>query len=437
MKKKRLNAIWLFIYGVAMITLGALLSVKGKAFIIPAARVGGIFVFFNGVCRLIKQNVRKSKWGLISCAIGMLIGVFILLAPFISLALLTVFLSLYLLLNGAIKLIDFINSVKNGSRDFWGDFTAFLFYLVFAILMLIGAFKSTLWLSSVVGIYCVLFGITELKDFMRETLPDKAKNLFRRRFRFSIPLAISTFSPLRVLREYRRKLDSREIDIKSLIDEEKVFDDNKKADIHVLIHVSLDGVGMVGHCDIAYKNKVMSYGNYDALSGRLFGALGDGVMFLSDKKRYVDYSVENDNQMIFDFGLSLTDKQIKRVRRQMARIKKSVYRWRCPFEKDVYEGKNTTLSDYTDYCSRLWHGTKAKFYKFRKGKFKTYCVMSTNCVLLADSILSKAGTDIINTSGIISPGAYYDYLQKEYRLNNGIVVSRDIYSKYNKNKSPL
>ena len=56
--------------------------------------------------------------------------------------------------------------------------------------------------------------------------------------------------------------------------------------------------------------------------------------------------------------------------------------------------------------------------------------MSTNCVLLADSILSKAGTDIINTAGIISPGAYYDYLQKEYTLKNGIVVSRDVYGKF-------
>lgn len=432
MKKKRLNAIWLFIYGCAMIIIGILLLVNGNSLTIPIARAGGIFILLSGVHRVTDKMVRKSKWGIISSAIGMLVGVFVFLAPFISLALLSFLLALYLLLNGAIKLVDFINSLKNATGDFLSDFASFLFYLIFALLMLFGTFISSLWLICVVGIYCVLFGITELKDFMREILPDRAKNLLRRRLRFSVPLAVSTFTPLKVLKQYSRKLDAREIDIKSLIEEEKAFDDNKKANIHVLIHVSLDGVGMVGHCDIAYRNKIMSYGNYDASSERLFGALGDGVMFISDIERYLSYSIESDNKMIFDFGLFLTDKQIKRVRRQMAKIKKSVYRWRCPFEKDTYEGKNTTLSDYTDYCSRLWHGTKAKFYKFRKGKFKTYCVMSTNCVLLADSILSRAGTDIINTAGIISPGAYYDYLQKEYRLKNGIVVSRDIYSKYNR-----
>ncbi len=431
MKKERINAIWLFIYGCAMITAGIFLLIKGDVFIVPLARAGGIFIFLNGLHRLIKGLMQKSKVKLLNCVGNTLIGAFVFFAPFISLALLTVVFALYLLLNGAVKFIDFISSIKNATEDFLADFVAFLFFLVFAGLMLIGAFQSTDWLTLVTGIYCILYGVTELKDFAREILPRRAKNILRRRLRFSLPLAVSTFAPLKVLKEYSRRLDSREIDIKALLEEEKAFDDNKRANIHVLIHVSLDGVGMVGHCDIAYKNKVMSYGNYDASSERLFGAIGDGVMFISDLKSYIDYSIKGDKQMIIDFGLLLSDKQIRRVRKEMARLKKITYRWRSPYEKDVYEGKSTAPENYQDYCSRLWDGTKARFYKFRSGKWKTYCVMSTNCVLLTDYILSKAGTDIINTAGIISPGAYYDYLQKEYTLKNGIVVSRDIYSKYN------
>ena len=45
---------------------------------------------------------------------------------------------------------------------------------------------------------------------------------------------------------------------------------------------------MVGHCDIVYKDKVISYGNYDTSSERLFGAIGDGVMFISNLKKYID-----------------------------------------------------------------------------------------------------------------------------------------------------
>ena len=89
------------------------------------------------------------------------------------------------------------------------------------------------------------------------------------------------------------------------------------------------------------------------------------------------------------------------------------------------------IADFDDYCSSLWNGTHAHFYKFKSGRFKTYFVMSTNCVFLADYILSKAGTDIVKTAGIITPGDYYDYMQSEYALPGGIVITRDIYSKYN------
>ena len=32
--------------------------------------------------------------------------------------------------------------------------------------------------------------------------------------------------------------------------------------------------------------------------------------------------------------------------------------------------------------------------------------MTTNCVLLTDSIVGKAGADIVRFNGIITPGAY-------------------------------
>ncbi|MBQ8932570.1 MAG: DUF308 domain-containing protein [Ruminiclostridium sp.] len=430
MKKERINALWLFVYGCAMIFLGVFVLIKGEVLMVPFAVFGGVFVIVNGVHRFIKGIMRESRTRLLSWSANTVIGLFLLFAPLTSLALITVVFSLYLILNAVIKLIDLIHSIKNGTEDFSADFIALLFFLVFAILMLVGASQPSGWLSAVIGVYCILYGVTELKDFMREILPRRAKNILRRSIRFSLPLAISTFSPLAVLKTYSKRLNSREIDVEALLKEEKAFDDDKRANIHVLIHVSLDGVGMVGHCDIVYKNKVISYGNYDASSERLFGAVGDGVMFIAEPDKYISYSIENDKQMVIDFGLLLSDKQIRRVRREMARIKKTTYRWRCPFEKAVYEGRKAELSDFSDYCSKLWHGTKARFYKFSSGKWKSYFVMSTNCVLLADSILSKAGTDIINTAGIISPGAYYDYLQKEYTLKNGIVVSRDVYGKF-------
>ncbi|KXT74682.1 hypothetical protein STRDD10_00768 [Streptococcus sp. DD10] len=69
----------------------------------------------------------------------------------------------------------------------------------------------------------------------------------------------------------------------------------------------------------------------------------------------------------------------------------------------------------------------AQLYKFKTSKFKTYFVLSTNCVLLADSTIGQVGTDILNLKGFITPGTYQDYLDKEYGKPNSLVVSKTIY----------
>ena len=48
------------------------------------------------------------------------------------------------------------------------------------------------------------------------------------------------------------------------------------------------------------------------------------------------------------------------------------------------------------YAYKLKQEADALLYKFTSSKFKTYFVMSTNCVLLADTIVGTAGTDILS-----------------------------------------
>ena len=81
----------------------------------------------------------------------------------------------------------------------------------------------------------------------------------------------------------------------------------------------------------------------------------------------------------------------------------------------------------TYYANRIYKATGAKMYKFKKSKFKTYFVFTTNCVLLADSILEKAGVDLLGINGIITPGTYYDYLNREFQKETLFVVSRRVY----------
>ncbi len=366
--KKNFNITWLLLYGAGLITVGILVLVNGKIVVEPAARLGGIFIVANGIHRLIRAYARHQRLPVFSGVGNIIIGLISVFFPAATLALLSFIFSLYVFLNALVKFIDFGTALKNAVPDAFYDFFSGIFFTVFGIIMLFGTLMGSQGMLVVIGLYCIIYGAGELRLFIREAAPNKAKGIIRRRIRFSLPQVITTFIPLKTLRSYTERLDSREIDIEKLQNEERYEKSADAPDIHVLIHVSADGVGSIGHCDLVLNGTVISYGNYDKSSERLFGGIGDGVLF---------------------------------------------------------------KADFDDYCSSLWNGTHARFFKFKSGRFKTYFVMSTNCVFLADYILSKAGTDIVKTAGIITPGDYYDYMQSEYALPGGIVITRDIYSKYN------
>ena len=62
-------------------------------------------------------------------------------------------------------------------------------------------------------------------------------------------------------------------------------------------------------------------------------------------------------------------------------------------------------------------------------KFKTFFVCRTNCVEVADTILASLGTKVINLEGVLSPGTYYSYLEKEYLKKNSRIFSKTVYTK--------
>ncbi|MBE6059308.1 MAG: hypothetical protein E7215_03920 [Clostridium sulfidigenes] len=54
--------------------------------------------------------------------------------------------------------------------------------------------------------------------------------------------------------------------------------------MEVFIHVTLDGVGAVGHVDLCYNRQVISYGNYDDRSFRLLGIASRVFNYFKEEK---------------------------------------------------------------------------------------------------------------------------------------------------------
>lgn len=422
----------LFACGTALLVLGIIITVQRELLLTPLAVIGGTVLLLHGlhsgISFITKQGQLKGKRKkalLFEAIINTVLGIVVLLLPRQTFRLFVFVFALYVLLNAASKLADFIILKQNRLPGGWFDLLGFTVYAVLSVILIVSRIRNDAFLI-VSGVYCILFGGSLLLDFLYQIFPQRAKNKLKRKIRISLPVFVSTFIPLGTLRRINEHLAANDELPKPDLPEKG---DGEPPDLEVMVHVSNNGAGKIGHLDLFIDGEVISYGNHDWSSHKLFGVFGDGILFTAEKECYLDFSVTHDRKMIFSYGFRLTEEQLSAVREEIVKLKSFAIPWKPPYQVASEKDKDARLVDFHDYCSKLWAGTHADFFKFKKGKFKTYSILSTNCVLLTDAIIGKAGADIVFINGIASPGIYYDYLEKQYMTQNSMVISKTIYDR--------
>lgn len=439
MRKIYLYKTGLLFYGLGMIVFGIIILAQGQFILSVATLFGGVVLVAHGVHLLINiffkdRNKQVKPSSFIAATLNITGGIIMLTLPGIPINVLLMLFTLYIFLNGITKVIDYIVMLKSGIQGRIPSLIAALFFFTFGT---ITAFISDMGIFSLIvvaGNYLILYGACQVNDFIFQVIPQRTKRAIKRKIRISTPVFIATFMPLRFLRELNEYFASDEFE-KENQSGGKGYKECKNDDyipeIEVLIHVSNNGVGRVGHCDLVINGEVLSYGNYDFKTASFMRLYGEGVFFTAEKKRYIRFSVTHDKKTIFCYGLRLSPEQIELVKAEIKKLKSDTYVWKPPFQLIYEKDNDAVMSPDIDYCSKLWNGTRSDFYKFHKGLFKNYFVLSTNCVLLVDSILGKAGTDIVKINGIITPGTYFDFLQRQFFIPDSMVVSRTIFNKEN------
>lgn len=83
------------------------------------------------------------------------------------------------------------------------------------------------------------------------------------------------------------------------------------------------------------------------------------------------------------------------MEKRLAEIDELLEVWDPP--ADLKDGKRT-------HAYKLKHELNALlvYISLKQSRFKTYFILSTNCCLLADSIIGQAGTAILDMRGIIA-----------------------------------
>lgn len=434
---KLFNATNSLIIGTSLFMIGILLIAGREWLYINVVNIFLIAILFFSLKKFFNYFIGKKKDKQINLTTSVLNLLFCFICSLfrnIPISILPIIFGIYLLINAIIKLINASILWKNKANGRLVETITFLIYFTVSISIIFAPIKNLSIVLLIIGIYILLLGINYIIDFISFIIPRKVKKKIKRNIRISLPAIIEAIIPFTVLSEINYLLDKENYDSYFPFEEKSV---DVLPDLEIFVHTSNSGFNRMGHVDLYYNGQVISYGNYDDYSMRFFNMIGDGVLFTTDKDKYIPFCIEHSKKTLFVFGLKLTDRQKKNVDKAIHNIFDNSYTWASPYEEAKLKNKRVKKDDYSDYASRLYQVTKAKFYKVKNGKFKNYFVLGSNCCRLADNIVGKSGIDLLKMNGVITPGTYYEYLNREFQKKNSMVISRKIYNQKNVDKKKI
>ncbi len=365
---------------------------------------------------------KKTSKIVLAKAIGSTI--LILIALFfidIPKALLIMVFSTYFIFNGLIKFVSCYLMKKDKLKGIFKDFLEGFISFAFGIICFFAPKIHMDIMLYIIGGYLLLLGIDYLFDFLDQ------KDIHIKRIHLPLPPFIDALIPLSVLQKINRLGEDKNIEFDLHKKEEKV-------DLEIFVHVSMQGTGKLGHVDLCFNGNIVSYGNYDMDTRKCRDGIGSGVVFTCPRNKYIKFCVEYSEKTIFGFGIKLNKKQKEKVKQELERIFASLEEWKPKYVRALEKEKTISEKEYQDYASMLYKNTGAHFYKFTNGKLKTFFILGNNCGALVDKILRSSGADVLKMRGIITPGTYYDFLEREYVKKGSNVVSKHIYNQTNIDK---
>lgn len=401
-------------FGVIYILLGLLLIIFNNSFLksfVTILLTIMIIAFIKDAISLLKNNsdknlIRKSIFNII------LVGIALFFEN-LSMVIVVWIFAIYFIFNGVINLFNYIvlklDKIPGGKQKLFSG----IFMSTIGIIILFAPNIHMKHLLIFLGIYSILLGLNYVTDGLEKNLNIVFSKMH---IRIPLPVIIDFIIPFSIMKQ----LDNNKIENNNAI--------NKRQDLEIFVHVSEKNFGRFGHVDICFNGQIISYGNYDKNSRKLNEMVGSGVVFKAPRNKYIKFCVEEMNKTLFVFGLKITKEQKQAIQNEFDNIFENLIPWDPEYVRKSKRNKKLNSSEKKEFAYRLYKYTKAKFYKFKSGKMRAYFVLGNNCGTLPDKILRKSKTSVLKMYGIITPGTYYDYLEREYKKKNSNVVSKNIYN---------
>lgn len=420
--RKRYENINLLLRGILSIALGIALFIFREQVIIFFTQVIIAFLFINGGAKFMqvvmwqRSNRRLPEIVMqLFVALGhLMIASWLLLEQDFTTVFLVKAIGYYQLLMAVINVASYLLMVNDQVKHRLDVLLRAMIHLFFGLssLVLPTAVSSTL---RRIGWYFILLGLASIVDGRDAAMLAVRKRSKNRRWRIMAPVIFTVLLPDSLIRKFNQYFTEDSTDPQSQIEENLIsYSAYTSHDLEIFIHVGKKGFDRVGHVDISYNNQVYSYGNHDIETRKVFDLIGDGVLFVADKFKYVEFCM-SEGTTVFVYAIRLSNQQKIELEAELSQLLSNTDPW-----------KLTTDSQRKDYIGRMQAKTDATLFKFKRGKFKTYFVLGTNCVLLVDQVIGTSGVDMLALNGLLTPGAYLEYFEHEALKEQSLISAKFI-----------
>ena len=417
------SAILLFIGGLLLI----ILSDKIVEMILALALSAVLFIF--GTVRLItcwrKNDLSHGAITVMICyfaGLG-LIGLNYKLSGIAVLPSLTV--GIVSLILGILRLLICASCAKNKMKGALRNAVSGVLCIAFALLLIIHPIKNFSLLSFVAGFYMIFYAVTMLGDFIASvSKSDLDEDKTRRRAHFALPNLYTALQPARMIEEINKSRKDGKI-VGGMLIERKQDTPLDTVNLEILIHLTTQGINKFGHVDLAVKDKVYSYGTYDSSKVSLGGFVAQGTFIVVPKIPYLKHCLDYQQKYVIGFGANLSDKQLSCVQKNIEELLSQCEPLESKYEQAVKRGEDG--SQFDDPASNIVRDVGGKVYTVVEGPFKRYFGINTNCVRVADWLLTDSGVDRLTFNAISTPGGYYSLLDSMFTRKNTRIIRKTSY----------
>ena len=329
------------------------------------------------------------------------------------------------LILGVMRLLIMINCIANRYKGVVRNGFSAIICIAFGLMLVIQPINNFAVLALVAAIYLIIYAVTLFGDFFASIFRvDLQEDRTKRRVHHGLPNIISAVKPANMIAEINEAIADGKLTGGMLVaetDSKDVGDVN----LEIMVHLTTKGANKFGHVDICLGDKIYSYGTYDSSKDKFGGFVSQGTFIIVPKIPYLKHCLNYQKKYVIGFGAALSDVQYKSVEQKIATLLEDCQPFESLYEQAVKEGKDG--SDLHDPASNMVRDVGGKVYTVVTGPFRRYFGINTNCVHVADWLLSDSGIDSISFSSLRTPGAYYNMLDKMFARKNTRIIRKTAY----------